>query len=107
MSTSHGYKAAGAPYTTGTLTVLMLTGTCAVSSGFSMFAELSGWCESTTGWGVTNSGHYFTLMGSGYKLVAFGDAIGTIELHAVNLVLPCQPLVGQLYQATIAVALTH
>lgn len=107
MTTLHGYKASGSPSTTATLWLQISTGTCVGPFGFSMMAELSGWCESTTGWGLTDSGHYFTLAGSGHKLVAFGEAIGTIELHAVNLVLPCEPFVGNIYQATIALALTH
>lgn len=67
---------------------------CAVGGGtLSLSGPLTGTCATTTGWGYTSHGHFFTLTGELYNFVLTGAAVGTMHFVSGDLVpAPCRPL---------------
>ena len=107
VGTPHGYLAAGAPSTTTSMAVNIVFGGCATTFTETLFAEISGWCETTTGHGVTSSGHTFTLTGSLYSFVLAGQVTGNVTLYSGTLDAPCEPEINNTYRATSALVLNH
>lgn len=104
VSAPHGYLATGAPSTTSDIVIGLSSGACAASFSPSFFVTVSGWCETTVGSGVTNTGHAFNVTGSGYNFVFTGGVTGTISLYTHYG--PCIPFFGSFW-ATGQVAFTH
>jgi hypothetical protein len=107
LSPKLGYMALGEPFTSSSFVVNIVFGTCASGFSFSAFGTVQGWCESTTGWGVTNTGHEFTITGSALSWVLAGEATGTMKLYAERIALPCEPEIGDSYRATTDVVLVE